>query len=401
MTAHHGTVFKATLLVAGTTIGGGMLAAPVLMASSGFIPSMVVYVLCWAAMASTGLLLLEACLWKKRETNLVSLASMTLGRGGRIVAWVMYLFLFYCLTLAYVIGGGKLAAAAFSHHISTQVGSWVFVAVFGSMVYCGARVVGKMNLPLMLGLAVTYCAFLVLGYPYVRTELLLTHQWSQMWHALPIAFVAFAFQGTVPTLVTYLNHDAHKTRRAIVLGTLIPFVVYTLWQALILGAVPLEGANGLNAMRAQGEMAVRPLKEVIQSPLVYQIGEYFAFFALTTSFLGVTLGLLDFLADGLRIEKTRQGRLVLSALIFVPPLVVAHFYPDLFLVALDMAGGLGVAVLLALLPVLIVWVGRYRMRIAGEHLLPGGRPVLVLLLIFVAIELLVECLKWFHPMAST
>lgn len=395
MTTSHGTVFKGTLLVAGTTIGGGMLAAPVLMAGSGFIPSVAVYALCWAAMASTGLLLLEACLWMKRETNLVSLAGKTLGVGGRVVAWSMYLFLFYCLTLAYVVGGGELVAGALSHRISSQMGALLFVAVFGSMVFYGARVVGKMNLPLMFGLAVTYCAFIFLGYRYVKTELLMTQHWSQVFHALPIAFAAFGFQGMVPTLTTYLGHDGSKTRRAILWGTLIPFVVYVLWQALILGSVPLEGPGGLQEAREHGYLAVRPLKEVIQSPFVYQIGEYFAFFALTTSFLGVTLGLLDFLADGLNVEKTWQGRLLLSGLIFIPPLVLVHFYPKVFLDALDLAGGLGVAVLLALLPTLIVWVGRYRLGLVGPRMLPGGRPALLLILAFVAVELLVELNRLF------
>lgn len=395
MTSAQGTVFKGAMLIAGTTIGGGMLAAPVLMAQAGFLPSLVVYLLCWIVMASTGLLMLEACLWMRRDTNLISLAGMTLGTFGRVLTWAMYLFLFYCLTIAYVVGGGEIVSDAFGGQFSTLMGSLIFVAIFGSMVYCGASVVGRMNLPLMLGLAVTYLAFIILGYRYIQPELLATRHWEGMLPALPIAFAAFGFQGTVPTLATYMGHDPQKTRKAILIGTLIPFVVFTLWQALILGSVPLEGPGGLLEARANGDLAVRPLKDVIQNPWIYQIGQYFAFFALTTSFLGVTLGLLDFLADGLQIKKTWSGRLLLAALVFGPPLLVASVYPGIFLDALNVAGGLGVAVLLALLPTLIVWVGRYRLGIEGPRMLPGGKLVLLLILLFVTFELSVELTKLF------
>ncbi|MES2272690.1 MAG: aromatic amino acid transport family protein, partial [Chlamydiota bacterium] len=54
-------VFGGTLLVAGTSIGAGMLALPVVTASGGFLPALFVYFLCWLFMTCTGLLLLEIC----------------------------------------------------------------------------------------------------------------------------------------------------------------------------------------------------------------------------------------------------------------------------------------------------------------------------------------------------
>ena len=42
---YKGSVFGGSLLVAGTSIGGGMLALPVLTSLAGFIPSFIVYLL--------------------------------------------------------------------------------------------------------------------------------------------------------------------------------------------------------------------------------------------------------------------------------------------------------------------------------------------------------------------
>lgn len=381
---------KGILLIAGTTIGGGMLALPVLTSLTGFFPSLVVYLLCWLFMTCTGLLLLEICFWMEKDANIVSMAERTLGWGGKWAAWVLYLFLFYCLTLAYVVGCGDLVKEILQNTIPEWAGSLIFVALFAPLVFAGARVASRINVVLMLGLALSYLAFVFLGYKHVKPELLLYRDWSLALFAFPIAFTAFAYQGIIPTLVNYMHRDVKLTRMAIVIGSFIPLVIYVVWQGLILGIVPTYGPGGLVDALHNGDNAVQPLKNFINNPNVYIVGQFFAFFALVTSFLGVTLGLLDFLADGLNIKKTFFGKVLLCLLIFIPPLLFSFTYPGIFLMALDYAGGFGVALLLGLLPILMVWSGRYRMKLESVYALPGGRPLLVILILFVIFELVCQ-----------
>ena len=382
---NENSVGKATLLVAGTSIGGGMLAMPVLTARAGFTPSLLVYVVCWLFMASTGLLFLEVASWLHREANIVSMASKTLGKIGKAFAWVMYLFLFYCLSLAYVVGGGNFFADLLP--VPSWLGSFTFTILFGSIVYGGPQSVGSVNAWMIFGLGIAYAAFVLLGIPHIQLERLQTADWLWTPHALPIAFTAFAFQGSVPTIAQYLDYDIKKTRLAILAGSFITVITYGIWQGLILGIVPEEV---LKETLAHGQSAVHPLRQVIGNPAVYLAGQFFAFFALTTSFLGVTLGLSDFLADGFKIKKTVKGRFALCLLVFVPPLILADLHPTIFLQALSYTGGYGCALLLGLLPILMVWVGRYWQQVKGERVLPGGRIVLALMLLFVLFELCVE-----------
>lgn len=384
-----GHIFRGSLLVAGTSIGGGMLALPVLTSQAGFFPSLVIYLACWLFMACTGLLFLEVSLWMKEEANIVSMASRTLGVAGKLAAWGLYLFLFYCLTLAYIVGSGDLILSLVQGKISLT--SWqaqlLFLALFGPLVYFGAHVVGKLNVFLMLGLGISYFAFVYLGAGYVDTNLLMRANWSKLWFALPITFTAFAYQGIIPTLVTYMHRDVRQVRLAILIGSFVPFITYVVWQWLILGIVPAEGPNSLGEALTQGQNAVHPFKHVLNVPVVYIVGQYFAFFALLTSFLGVTLGLLDFLADGLKLKKTPLNKFWLCLLIFVPPVLFALIHPHVFLMALDYAGGFGCALLLGLLPVLMVWVGRYHLNLKGEYQVGGGRLLLIVLGLFVIVEL--------------
>jgi tyrosine-specific transport protein len=75
-------IFSGSLLVAGTSIGAGMLALPVATANCGFIPAVCLYIVCWLFMALTGLLLLEVCLWLPKDANMVSMSYHVLGTKG-------------------------------------------------------------------------------------------------------------------------------------------------------------------------------------------------------------------------------------------------------------------------------------------------------------------------------
>ena len=91
---NQGRTLGAILLVAGCCIGAGMLGLPVLSAQAGFVPSMFFFIASWFFMLCTGLLLLEANLWFKEDINVVSLAGHTLGKIGKAVGWIVFLFFF-------------------------------------------------------------------------------------------------------------------------------------------------------------------------------------------------------------------------------------------------------------------------------------------------------------------
>jgi tyrosine-specific transport protein len=374
------------LLVAGTSIGAGMLALPVVTAAGGFVPAFWVYLMCWMFMTCTGLLLLELCLKLEPDANLVSMAGAYLGRGGKVFAWILYLFLFYCLSIAYVSVGGSMLQEWFGG----EVWFWqaAFTAVLGGCVYGGARVVGRINGILMVGLIASYVGFVALGVPHVKMGLLGHGNWRASLVGLPVVFTSFSYQGVIPSLVAYLKRDARAVRVAILGGTSIAFVIYLIWEFLILGIVPLEN---LERAAQMGQSAVAPLGEHVATSGVRLVGQAFAFFAITTSFLGVTLGLMDFLADGLKVVKKGWRKVGLALVTFGPPFLVALVNPNLFLIALTLAGGIGCALLLGFLPAVMAWRARYGKEGHGGPLqLGGGRIVLGVLFLFVLFELAME-----------
>lgn len=385
-------ILSGSLLVTGTAIGAGMLALPVATAEGGFLPACLLYVICWFFMAATGLLMLEVCLWMPQDSNLVSMSHHLLGLKGKMVSWVLYLFLFYCLTIAYVAGGGDFINAVLQGAVSKKMSIIIFTALFAPFVYIGTKAVDRVNMILMFGLIASYFAFVFLGFKHVNLEHLSKQNFSVAFFALPIVFTSFSYQGIIPSLVSYMKGNAKAVRLCILIGTSLPLLIYIIWETLILGIVPLDGTYGLLAAKQNGQNAIFSLKHYVQSPWVYGIGQAFAFFAITTSFLGVTLGLVDFLSDGLKVAKKGLKKVALCLAVFFPPVIIAMSKPDIFLKALTYAGGIGCALLLGLMPVLMVWKGRYSMGYGTKKAqIAGGKKFLIVLVLFVIIELAIEC----------
>ena len=379
-------VIGACLLVTGSCIGAGMLGMPVLTADVGFYPSIIMFFVCWAFMTATGLLLLEVNLWFKREVSIISMVENTLGKTGKIVAWGTYLFLFYCLTVAYVSGSGALFSNffmdTFSIEIPIFVGSLLFILLFGMLVYYGTQAVDQFNRLLMFGLVISYILLVILGSQVIQPELLTRKNWSVAPFVIPAMVITFGFHNLVPSLTTYLNRNEGHLKKVFLIGSLLSLGVYLIWQRVMLGIVSFEGTGGMQEALSHGEIATQALRRAVGKAWIVDIAEYFAFFAIVTSFLGVALSFVDFLFDGLKLEKTKENKIFLCSLVLVPPFIIAIFYPNIFLTALSVAGGFGAVILFGVLPVLMAWRGRYILQFKGKHLLPGGKVMLMILLLF-------------------
>ena len=145
-----GHVLGGALLIAGTTIGVGMLALPVVTGEGGFFPAISIYVLCWLFMLCTGLLLLEVCTWMPKESNLITMANQLLGRVGKDVCWVVYLFLFITVMIAHVVGGGSILTEISQGAIPEPIALIVYVLIFSPIVYFGTKWVDRLNMTLIL-----------------------------------------------------------------------------------------------------------------------------------------------------------------------------------------------------------------------------------------------------------
>nr|NGY94770.1 Tyrosine-specific transport protein [Neochlamydia sp. AcF84] len=389
-----GTVLSAMFLVAGCCIGGGMLALPVATGVNGFIPSLVVMVICWIMMTITGLLLLEVSLWMEEGVHVDTMTHRLLGNMGRGISWILYLFICYASLVAYTAAGGHQLAIAFDSvfnlPLTKELGCTIYILTFGLVLYLGSAIVGRVNAILFMAMLASYVALISIGMPEVQVTYLKYSHWTGFLLAIPLMLASFSYQTMVPSLTPYLKKNLKSLRLAIIGGTSITFIVYALWQCMMLGIVPVEGTHGLAQALIDGKPATLFLNEHVHGKYVASIAHFFAFFAVVTSFLGIALGLFDFLSDGLKIKKIGIGNVILGILIIVPTLVFATQFERVFVVALDSSGGYGDTILNGFIPVLMVWIGRYSKGYPAYFRVPGGKLLLSLVFVFFLLCLLLE-----------
>lgn len=365
----NGSALGATLLISGCCIGAGMIGLPVLSAAAGFLPSSVAMLLAYFFTTITGLLLLEATLWFDRRVNLLSIAEFALGKGGKLVIGGLFLFLFYSLFVAYMDGGAQLIMSILP--ISREAAIALLTGVVGAVVLAGAKAIDRINRGLLIGLGACYCALVAFGLIHMELGNLQKVDWKASLAVLPILLLCFGYQNLVPSLTYYLKKNASAMRMAIIIGNMIPFFIYFLWNYVILGM--LTDGHG-----AKGDTVVGLLQGSSHASIQMFV-QGFSLFALLTSFIPSALTFVDFLRDGM--PRQYKSDLLLYALVLLPPMAFTLFYPNIFLKALGFAGGIIDVFLFGIFPAAAVWIGRYVKKVEGPYAVAGGKPLLALIML--------------------
>ena len=161
---------------------------------------------------------------------MITMADRTLGHTGKIVSWLVFLFLFYSLMVAYVAASGSLITDFIGKRLAiigiTGVGGFLFCLLFGMLLYLGIGAVDWFNRLLMLGLIVSYVSLVAVGASHVDTSLLQHRDWSAMTAVIPAVIVSFGFHNLIPSLTTYFGGQPKPLIWTIVIGSAIPLVIY-------------------------------------------------------------------------------------------------------------------------------------------------------------------------------
>ena len=329
----------------------------------------------WVLMCYTALLLLEVYQHVPADTGLGTLARRYLGRYGQWLTGLSMLFLMYALTAAYISGAGELLASSLSQWLNITLpaagGVLLFTLIGGCVICIGTFLVDLFNRFLFSAKIIFLVVMLALLMPHVQQVNLLTLPLAQglALSAIPVIFTSFGFHGSVPSIVSYMGGDVQKLKRIFVIGSFIPLVAYLFWQLATLGSIDSPAFHALLADHSGLNGLLQAIRAVVASPHVELAVHLFADLALATSFLGVALGLFDYLADLFGRKNSPAGRLQTGLITFLPPLAFALFYPRGFVMALSYAG-VALAVLALIIPSLLAMKSRQqhpqaRWRVAG------------------------------------
>ncbi|MDR1665447.1 MAG: hypothetical protein LBR62_00145 [Puniceicoccales bacterium] len=357
------TFLSTVAFVVGNTVGGGVLALPMVGNQGGFIPTVLACLLTGIMMSLSGLYLLKA-FWKNEEIlSLSGIYEHYFGRWGRRLFEFFFLFLFLCLLTAYFSGMAESMVTLFPFR-SGGIRLGLFV-IFGVLLAKGSSPLFLGNNILTLGLALTFLFIVLQTFPHIQRQNLGTVHWKSFPTLLPIFLCSYGFHNTLPVLLRLTHHYYPMARNAVVTGSVIVFFINFFFLWITLGNL---SESTLRDAFLRGLPATLPLSQKLESPILFWAGITFTFLAIATSILTVGESLLTFL-------RTRPipPHFSLAIVLGIPFLATLSGHP-LFLRALELGGGIGCNIIFGILP---GYMGLRKGTTLGQRL-----SALILILLF-------------------
>ncbi|OKH31156.1 tyrosine transporter [Nostoc calcicola FACHB-389] len=398
-----GSVLGSTALIAGTTVGAGILALPAVTLPSGILPSTFGLIAVWLYALVSGLLIAEVTLNTMRlegrpSIGLLGIVEKNLGKVGALVASGAYLFMHYALLVAYITQGGEILGTAIAklwnlqNSLPTWVGTMTFTLIFGGVMYLGReKFIEKLNTAFVAIVIVSFLGLLLLAGGQIKSSQLLIQNWSALGGAVSVMCVAMFFQNIVPVVVTQLEGDVRKIRQSIFIGSLIPLIMFLVWNAVILASISPDMVHSTSG----GKTVFDPLQILRAGGGGEWLGvlvSVFSEFAIVTSFIGFVYGLLDLFKDIFLITQgDLSSRLPLYSLVLFPPMTLGTLNPSIFFTALDYTGTFSISVLGGVIPALMTWKQRQQQKNSNsinQPLVPGGKATLMAMIVVALVLML-------------
>ena len=342
-------------LIVGNLIGAGILALPINTGLSGFIPSLLGLFITSAAMYYSAIILSTEAVNRQESTfNYPSLYQTYLGNAGKWVAVLANLIILYGLLTAYLTGITSIIDNLF--HLPVKP-VWVMLGFFTATALISLASIDKITKYIAV-LVLVKCAVFVfiagMAGSHVEAKNLSHLNWPLFICGIPILITAFHFHNIIPAICESLEWNQKVINRTMLIGMIMGFLMNATWLLVGIGVLPLnESPIGLVNAFEKNLPATIPLAEAIGSQAFLLLASFFALVAITTAYLANGMGLIGFMDDLSSQHLGKVNPLLSRALAFGPPLLIALVYPDIFLKAIDFAGGFGIVTLFGILPAII------------------------------------------------
>ncbi|TCN84296.1 tryptophan permease [Shewanella fodinae] len=377
------------MIIAGTTVGAGMFSLPVVSAGMWFGYSVLMLLVVWFCMLMSGLLLLETNLHFEPGASFDTLTRKTLGQFWRVVNGASIAFVLYILTYAYISGGGSIVnhyLAGADVSLPQSAAALLFALVLAVIVFISTKAVDRVTSIMIGGMVISF--LLAIGHLFSGVDSVKLWQpdgpqqfTPYIWAAIPFGLASFGYHGNVPSLVKYYGHRPALIVKALFIGTFVALVIYIGWLVATMGNLSRSNFSEIIAQGGNMGVLVEALGKTMPSSLLDSLLTLFANLAVASSFLGVTLGLFDYVADLFGFDDSHNGRIKTAAVTFLPPAIMGVLFPNGFLVAIGFAA-LAATIWAVIVPALMAYRSRQMFAEAKRFQVPGGTPLIALVIAF-------------------
>ncbi|MEI9713870.1 tryptophan permease [Moellerella wisconsensis] len=397
------SVIGGAMIIAGTAVGAGMFSIPIVTSGVWFTGSIILLIYTWACMFFSGLMILEANMNYPAGASFHTIVKDLLGPVWNSINGLSITFVLYILTYAYISAGSSIIThnLATVFPVSQMVAGLAFSILVAFFVWLSTRAVDRLSTILIGGMVITFILSVGGMFTQVSPAILFNQSAGSDTQYLPFALAAlpyllasFGYHGNVPGLVKYYRKDSKSVVRSLFIGTLIALVIYILWQYVIQGNISRDSFKQIIAEGGNIDALLRQMDTSTGNSTVSKFLTLFSYMALASSFLGVTLGLFDYLADFFKFKDNGSGRFKSAVVTFLPPTVLALLLPNGFLYAIGFAG-LAATVWAVIVPAMMAKACRKRFP-NSPYRAPGGHFLIGFVILFGVINAVAHILSLFN-----
>lgn len=357
----------AILLVAGTCIGSGMIALPMMLAKLGLIPSIALMLIIWVVMYYTSLINLELNLKAEQGLGLGALGRLFSGRIAELTGTISLKLLSYSLIAVFIYAGTsvvqKLLLSLTGIEYSFAIVANCYTLITIGLLLMPIRFIDHTNRLLFIGL-IAVIAILIAGLssavqmfnlPIAAKESYDISTWPKV---IPVVFTSFGFQVIFHTLTNYCNKDKKMLKRAFLCGSLLPALVYIIWTSSVLSVIythnPIFYQQMIKGSVEVGSL-IEELSNIAKWPMVQILVWWVSILAIFTSVIGVGIGLVDSLKHQIKVIKNKNIKSIVAVLLAILPAhLIAILVPNAFIAVLGFAGMI-LVVIAILMPIYLLY----------------------------------------------
>ncbi|PIN73644.1 hypothetical protein COV20_05470 [Candidatus Woesearchaeota archaeon CG10_big_fil_rev_8_21_14_0_10_45_16] len=318
----------ATTTLIGTIIGAGILGIPYTLAKAGVFYGFLILLGIGLVYLLINLFTGEFVLRTKEQHQLPGYTEKYLGKEAKAVMFFAMIFSLYGALIAYLIGEGATLYSLFGVG-SPLLFTVLFFLVASFIVWRGVKTAGKAELLLILFLVLVVC---IIGiFSYDRIHVINFMKFNPAYLFLPYGVAIFAYFGmmAIPEMQEILHKKKKQMKRAIILGSLVPIVIYILFAFIVVGVVGVDNFNLLSANERIATIALG----LYAHPVLGVLANILAFLSMSTSFLTISLALVGMYHYDYGLSRRVSLFLTLSI-----PLVIAVLNLATFIEILGITG---------------------------------------------------------------
>jgi tyrosine-specific transport protein len=318
--------FGAVALMVGTAVGAGIFALPYTFAKAGTLVGVVYLVVLGSILLLVNLAYGEIAISTEGDHQYTAYVERYLGKRWKVLSLFSMCLGFYGALSAYTVEVSTLLQELLAGVIPLtriQFGL-IYIVCVGLALLIGLRAVTAVDKVLMLVMLGLIATFVIIGIPHINLDNLEAVHPTALFLPYGVVLFALTAASAVPDMKRVLHNEGHLLKRAILIGSSLPVIIYIIFSIVAVG-ITGQGTT---------ESSILGLGEVL-GPSALVLGGIFGCITMTTAFLVLGLALREMYQLDMKIHGTIAWLLVL-----IPPLLMLLLNLLSFVEILGMSGAI-------------------------------------------------------------